>query len=109
MADSKVPRVWKKARAGFVPAAGSVWIGKLSDFRSDSSKDTSAYDGVVGSYVLVITEMFETTFLFNSYVCDGETMKPLQSCKKGSLAVLGDLVANDMLAMVEGASYEHTD
>jgi hypothetical protein len=101
MDDGKLRSVWKNSRRNLIPEGGSVWAGRLKDFRRQSNRDTSAYDERVGSYVLAISEVNELTFTYDSYECDGEKMIQIQKGQKGALAVLSDLVANGLLREIK--------
>jgi hypothetical protein len=99
MDDSGVP-VWKNSRSKILPEGGSVWAGRLRAFRKVSNKDTSAYDGRIGSYLLVITDVGDMTFEYTSYECDGQSVRIIKANQRGALAILADLIENDFLELI---------
>jgi hypothetical protein len=101
MDDGKLRSVWKISRHNLIPEGGSVWAGRLCDFRKTSMGEPPPYAERVGSYVLAISEVGELTFIYDSYECDGEKMIQIQKHKKGAIAVLSDLVSNGLLREIK--------
>jgi hypothetical protein len=101
MGDSELSGVWKKARSNFMPARGAVYAGRYRDFHFDSKRDPFL-DEAIGSYVLVVKDVFDSTFLYDSHFCDGVAMKLIKKDQTGSIAVLGDIIKNGMLKLIEG-------